>query len=190
MRLEPLEVDGPQLVHPDVFADERGHFMRMFDVAELAEQGIALAVAHLSGASNRLRGTLRGLHLQVPPHEEAKLVRCVRGRIQDVVVDVRKGSKTCGRWCAVELSADEPVALYVPEGFAHGYVTLEDDTALEYLISAPYAPEASAGLRWNDPSLSIEWAVEPVVMSSRDAAFPDVDLELVRERGPSALAAS
>jgi dTDP-4-dehydrorhamnose 3,5-epimerase len=117
-------------------------------------------------------------------------VRCVRGRIQDVVVDVRQGSTTCGRWCAVELSANEPVALFVPGGFAHGYVTLEDDTDLEYLISAPYAPEASAGLRWDDPSLSIEWAVEPVVMSSRDAAFPDVDLAQIRDRGPSALATS
>jgi len=190
MRLEPLAIPGPRLVHPDVFADERGHFMRMFDAAELSAQGIELAVAHMSGASNRVRGTLRGLHLQVPPHEEAKFVRCVRGRIQDVVVDVRKGSPTCGRWCAVELCADEPTALYVPEGFAHGYVTLEDDTDLEYLISAAYAPAASAGLRWDDPSLAIGWATEPVVMSGRDAAFPDVDLDAVRERGPAALAAS
>lgn len=187
MRLEPLEIAGPQLVHPDVFADERGHFMRMFDVAELAAQGIALAVAHMSGASNRLRGTLRGLHLQVPPHEEAKFVRCVRGRIQDVVVDVRQGSTTCGRWCAVELSANEPVALFVPRGFAHGYLTLEDDTELEYLISAPYAPDAAAGIRWDDPTVAVEWAFEPVVVSTRDAAFPDVDLDRLRATGPAAL---
>lgn len=187
VRLESLEVAGPQLVHPDVFPDERGHFMRMLDVAELAEQGITMEIAHMSGASNRRRGTLRGLHLQVPPHEEAKFVRCVRGRVQDVVVDVRKGSTTCGRWCAVELSADEPIALFVPEGFAHGYITLADDTDLEYLISVPYAPKASAGLRWDDPGLSIEWAAAPVVMSSRDAAFPDIDVGRLATEGPGAL---
>jgi dTDP-4-dehydrorhamnose 3,5-epimerase len=188
VRLESLEVAGPQLVHPDVFPDERGHFMRMFDADELTERGIDPSVAHMSGASNRRRGTLRGLHLQVPPHEESKFVRCVRGRIQDVIVDVRAGSATCGRWCAVELSPDRAVALLVPAGFAHGYVTLEDDTDVEYLISARYAPEASAGLRWDDPSLSIDWAMQPVVMSARDAQYADVDLAQVRDRGPAALA--
>jgi dTDP-4-dehydrorhamnose 3,5-epimerase len=190
VRFESIGLEGPQLVHPEVFEDERGHFMRMFDVTEFAEHGLDARVAHMSVASNHVRGTVRGMHLQVRPHEEAKFVRCVRGRIQDVMVDVRAGSATCGQWCAVELSADDPVALFIPAGFAHGYITLEDDTDLEYLISAPYAPQASAGIRWDDPIIAIEWALPPVVVSSRDEAFPNVDLTLLRTQGPAALATS
>lgn len=186
MRLESLAIDGPLLVHADVIPDERGFFSRLWDGTELAKHGMDASVAQMSAAGNTSRGTLRGMHLQVAPHDEAKLVRCVRGAVQDVVVDARAGSPTCGTWCAVELSPST-AALLVPRGFAHGYITRVDDTVLEYLISTPYTPTAAAGIRWDDPAIGITWDLEPHVISARDQAFPDVDLDRLRADGPAAL---
>jgi dTDP-4-dehydrorhamnose 3,5-epimerase len=187
VRFEELAIPGVFALALELVHDNRGFFARTYSRAELAGQGIDFDVVQASVSFNEGRGTLRGLHLQRPPHEEAKLVRCLAGSVHDVVVDLRAGSTTQFRWLAVELSAARRTALYIPSGFAHGFVTLEDACELEYLISAAYEPSAAAGVRWDDPALGIEWPLEPQVVSERDEAFPDLDVASVSERGPAAL---
>ena len=159
---------------PEPAADERGFFARTYARDEFAERGIAFTVEQASVSYNPRRGTLRGMHLQLPPHEEAKLVRCLAGAVYDVVVDLRAGSPTRLRWCAVELTSARRNALYIPNGLAHGFVTLEDGCELEYLISAAYVPSAATGVRWDDPALGIEWPLQPAVISERDASYPNL----------------
>lgn len=187
MIFDEQPLSGVFRLRPERSRDERGFFARTFSAAESAQHGLEFAVAEASVSFNERRGTLRGLHLQVPPHEEAKLVRCVAGSMYDVVLDLRPGSPTQLDWLAVELDAEEGSALLIPPGFAHGFLTLEDGCELEYLISAGYAPSAAAGVRWDDPAVAIEWPFAPVVISARDAAFPDLDLERLRAHGPAAL---
>jgi dTDP-4-dehydrorhamnose 3,5-epimerase len=156
--------------------DERGFFARIWDGDEFAARGLDARVSQASIAYNHVAGTLRGLHFQVPPFAETKLVRCTRGAIWDVVVDLRPGSSTFLDWIAVDLTADNRRTLYVPAEFAHGYQTLTDGSEVWYQMSVPYAPDAARGLRWNDPKLGIEWpGVERRVISERDLAWPDVD---------------
>lgn len=187
MTFAELAIAGVFALELEPVHDSRGFFARTYSGAELADHGIDFAVTQASVSFNERRGTLRGLHVQRPPHEEAKLVRCLAGSVHDVVVDLRAGSATQFRWLAVELSAARRNALYVPPGLAHGFISLEDGSELEYLISAAYEPSAAAGVRWDDPTLGIEWPLEPEVISERDAAFPDLDVASVRERGPGAL---
>jgi dTDP-4-dehydrorhamnose 3,5-epimerase len=130
-----------------------------------------LSQANLS--YNRLKGTLRGLHYQVLPYPETKLVRCVAGSLFDVIVDVRPESPTYREWFGVELSAANQLAVFVPRGFAHGLVTLQDDTSVFYMASEFYAPDSEAGLRWDDPRIGIDWPIEPTVISEKDRAWPD-----------------
>lgn len=168
----PTAVDGCFVIEVDPQEDERGLFARTYDAELFAAQGLEPRVAQASTSYNRSAGTLRGLHLQRAPHEEAKLVRCVRGRVFDVAADVRPGSGSYARWHGVELSADRRNALYVPPGVAHGYVTLTDDCELSYLISAPFEPGSAAGVRWDDPTLAISWPRTPDLVSARDLALP------------------
>jgi len=140
--------------------------------AEFAASGLETAVAETSIAYNQSRLTLRGLHYQTSPHEETKLVRCTSGSVYDVVADLRPDSPTSRGWHGVELSAENRLALYVPAGCAHGYLTLEDDTELLYQISRPYMPDAATGVRWDDPTLGIHWPASPRVISPRDASLP------------------
>jgi dTDP-4-dehydrorhamnose 3,5-epimerase len=184
---EELAIPGVFSIKPELITDERGFFARVYSRSELAEHSLELEVAQASISYNAARGTLRGMHLQIPPHEEAKLVRCLSGSVHDVVVDLRAGSPTQFRWLAVELSAERRNELYIPKGLAHGFLTLEDDCELEYLISAPYEPAAAAGARWNDPALAIEWPFTPSVISERDAGFPDLNVDRVRREGPAGL---
>jgi dTDP-4-dehydrorhamnose 3,5-epimerase len=183
-----LELPGVFELQSEPVEDERGSFARIYSRDELAERGIEFDVAQASISTNLRRGTLRGMHLQRPPHEEAKLVRCVAGSVHDVAVDLRAGSPTQLRWLAVELSAERRNALYMPAGFAHGFLTLADGCELEYLISAAYEPTAAVGARWDDPALGIEWPFVPTVVSERDASFPDLDVGRVAELGPAGLA--
>ena len=178
---------GVFTVEAEPSVDERGFFARTYSNSEFAEHGISFTIAQASVSFNSRRGTLRGMHLQVPPHEEAKLVRCIAGSAYDVVVDLRPGSPTQLQWFGVELSAGRRKGLYIPTGLAHGFFTLEDQTELEYLISTSYEPSAAVGVRWDDPAIGIDWPGRPTVISSRDAAFPDVDAALIRYRGPTAL---
>lgn len=175
MHFEPLELPEVILIRGEPHRDERGAFLRTFCHREFAAAGIDPHVEQCSQSDNHRARTLRGLHFQRSPHEEGKLVRCVRGAIFDVVVDIRPSSSTAGRWVAVELDANEPQQLWVPPGFAHGFLTLEDDTRIVYQMNVPYHPEASAGYRWDDPTFAIAWPHEPSVISERDRQLPTFD---------------
>lgn len=172
MKFTRLELNGAFLIEREDREDERGFFARTFCREEFARHGIDFEVKQANMSYNRIMGTLRGLHFQRAPHSEIKLVACVKGSIFDCVVDVRPESPTYMRHIGVVLPAFGPM-LYVPEGFAHGFQTLEDDTVVQYQVSAPYAAHAEGGLRWDDPKLEIEWpACDRRIISKKDAAIP------------------
>ena len=174
MHLDPTPIPGCVLVRPERHEDERGHFARTWDSGVFAAHGLDAGVVQCSVSFNRVRGTLRGMHYQAAPHGEAKLVRCTRGALYDVCLDLRPGSPTRHRWTAATLTADNGHALFLPDGCAHGFLTLNDATEAFYTISAPYAPDAARGVRYDDPAFGIVWP-EPVrVVHPRDAAYPDV----------------
>jgi len=172
MRFIPMEVEGAWIVQPERLEDERGWFARAFCSAEFKAHGLETRWVQANVSLSRSAYTLRGLHYQKPPHEEAKLVRCLRGRLWDVVADLRPGSPTFGRWAAVELTPDNLQWVYVPKGCAHGFLTLEPDSEAFYLVSSAYAPQAEAGVRWDDPLFSIQWPAEPRVLSVKDQSWP------------------
>jgi len=164
---------GAYTIDLEAIADGRGFFARVWCADELAEHGLTTVVAQSSIAWNARRGTLRGLHWQESPHAEVKLVRCTSGAVYDVIVDLRPGSETHREWIAVELTAENRRTLYVPEGFAHGYQTLADETEVWYQMSARYAPEAARGARFDDPALAVDWPVAAErIVSERDLAWP------------------
>lgn len=164
-------VDGAVLVDLDPHGDERGFFARAWCRNEFEAQGLTSRLAQVNLSHSRDAGTLRGMHFQRSPHEEAKLVRCIRGALFDVVADMRPGSPTEGRWFGTALTAQNRRMLYVPEGCAHGFLTLEDDTEALYQVSEFYAPGAEGGFRWDDPAFGIRWPRTPVVLSEKDAAW-------------------
>jgi dTDP-4-dehydrorhamnose 3,5-epimerase len=167
-------ISGAILIELEPLVDERGSFARTFSVDEFAAQGLETRIVQCNTSTNARAGTLRGLHYQVPPYEEAKLVRCVRGAIFDVVVDLRPGSPTYCAWYGVELSAANARMLFVPVGLAHGFQTLEDDTEVLYQMSAEYSSEHARGVRWDDEAFGIEWPpVERRTIADRDASFAD-----------------
>jgi dTDP-4-dehydrorhamnose 3,5-epimerase len=171
-------VAGALVVEPQPIEDERGFFARTFSTEEFAARGLDARVDQCSASFSVRAGTLRGMHYQAAPHGETKLVRCTRGAIFDVAVDLRRESPTYLRWAGVELSADNRRALYVPEGCAHGFQTLVDGAEVLYQISMPYVPAAARGVRWDDPAFGIDWPDAPIggrTMSARDAAYPDFD---------------
>lgn len=163
---------GVWVVEPERLDDERGFFARTWCRREFESRGLSPALAQCSLSFTRRRGTVRGMHFQAAPHAEAKLVRCTRGAIHDVALDVRRGSPTFGQWVAAELTADNRHMLYVPEGVAHGFQTLSDDAEVFYQISTPHAPEAERGVRWDDAAVGIAWPVADVTVSPRDAGLP------------------
>jgi dTDP-4-dehydrorhamnose 3,5-epimerase len=173
MRCLDTGVAGAFVVEPTPHHDERGLFARTFSAETFEQLGLDRGVAECSVAFNPAAFTLRGLHVQRPPHEEAKLVRCTRGAAFDVVLDLRAGSPTYLRWHGVELTWENRLALYVPPGCAHGYLTLEPETELAYQMSVAHVPAAAAGVRWDDARFGIEWPASPVVIAPRDAAYPD-----------------
>lgn len=178
MYFTETELKGAFLIEPQKVEDERGFFARVFCQRDFAALGLAPVFVQTSLSYNRVRGTLRGMHYQVPPHEEAKLVACLRGAIYDVVVDLRVNSSTYCRWISIELREDNYRMLYVPQGFAHGFVTLEDESVVLYQISQFHAPESERGIRWDDPAFAIEWPLTPSVISQRDRAYPLFHAEL------------
>lgn len=173
MRFVELSLAGALIIEPERHTDERGWFARTWCRDEFARRGLPVAWAQSSVAYNRRRGTLRGLHYQDDPFPEAKLVRCTRGAVHDVIVDLRPASPTFANWIAVELSTANGRQLFVPPGFAHGYQTLTDDAEMFYQISESYRPELARGLRWDDPALAIAWPDCPErTISPRDLSFP------------------
>jgi dTDP-4-dehydrorhamnose 3,5-epimerase len=173
MIFTPTHLDGGYLIDVERHTDERGFLARTFCEQEFAEQGLPMRVVQSSTINSPRRHTLRGLHYQDAPHSEIKLVRCTRGSIFLVMVDLRGGSPTRNDWLGVELSAQSERMAYVPEGFAQGYQTLEDDTEVLYHMSHRYVAEAARGVRWNDPAFGIEWppAAERII-SERDRMWP------------------
>jgi dTDP-4-dehydrorhamnose 3,5-epimerase len=159
---------GAFVIEPERIEDERGFFARTFCEDEFNAHGLEGRFVQCSVSFNRHKGTLRGLHYQAQPHEEAKIVRCTRGAIFDVAVDLRPSSSTFGRWTSAELTADNGCALYLPKGFAHGFQTLSNDAEVYYEISARYLSESARGIRWDDPELSIGWPVPIPILSVRD----------------------
>jgi dTDP-4-dehydrorhamnose 3,5-epimerase len=166
---------GAFIVDMNRIEDERGFFARSFCADEFAAHGLAAGMSQCSVSFNARRGTLRGLHFQAAPHDEDKLVRCTAGAVFDVIVDVRAGSPTYRRWFGTELRGDNHRALYIPKGFAHGFISVADDTEVLYMISVPYAAGFARGVRWNDPAFGIQWPIEPAVISTRDAGYPLLD---------------
>lgn len=173
MIFRSTKLAGVVEVLPERARDARGAFFRGFCLAEFAASGLDFRPAQASFSENPRRHTLRGLHWQAAPAGESKLVRCVRGAVHDVALDLRPGSPTRGRHVAVTLSAKAGNALFIPAGCAHGFLTLVDDTALEYMMDVPFAPDLARGLRWNDRAFAIPWPAEPAVISERDASWPD-----------------
>lgn len=173
MQFRPTALEGPVLIEHQPFRDDRGWFARTFCAEEFGGAGLPTSFVQCNASFSDRRGTLRGLHYQASPHAEGKLVRCIRGAIYDVAVDLRPGPAQW-RWTAVELSADNATALWIPPGFAHGFVTLADRTEVYYQMTAPFCPDAARGWRWNDPTLGIDWPVAEPILSSRDAALPFV----------------
>jgi len=173
MQFRETELDGVFIIDLEKIGDERGYFARTWCWDEFFNAGIETTFVQCNTSYNRFRGTLRGLHFQSPPSAEGKLIRCTRGRLFDVAVDVRPESPTRGKWTSVELSAETGRMFLIPEGFAHGFQTLEDHTEIFYQMTARYDAKAARGLRWNDPALAIPWPLrEPTVLSDRDKTLP------------------
>ena len=160
------------VVEPELIDDERGWFTRTFAAEEFEARGLEPAVVHCNVSFNARAGTLRGMHYQAHPHTECKLVRCTRGAIYDVALDLRRGSKAYLHWHAVDLTAENRLALYIPDGVAHGFQTLTDEAEVYYQISAPHAPAAAQGVRWDDPAFAIEWPDADRIISERDRSYP------------------
>lgn len=174
MKLVRLGIPGAFLLALEPHADERGFFARTFCARELADAGLDGRIAQTSLSWNPRRGTLRGLHYQAAPHGEAKIVRCVRGRIYDLIVDLREDSHIFRQHLAIELDAEERTAIYVPPGVAHGFLTLTDDCEVHYSMSEPYEPAAARGVRWDDPAFGIVLPEAVRVISERDAGYADL----------------
>lgn len=175
MHFVPTAIDGVVVVELQPHVDERGLFARTFCEDEFAAAGLPIRFPQSNLSVNDRAGTLRGMHFNVAPYGESKLVRCVRGAIHDVVVDLRPDSRTRFEHVAVELSADNRLGLFVPADFAHGFLTLADATDVYYHIGSSYVPAAARGLRWDDPVLAIDWPMQPETMSAADLAYPDLD---------------
>jgi dTDP-4-dehydrorhamnose 3,5-epimerase len=175
MHFQPQKLGGAFVIELEPHRDERGFFARAFCEREFEAHGLPTRFPQSNLSRNDQIGTLRGMHYQAAHARESKLVRCVRGAIHDIIIDLRAGSPTRFGWIGVDLSAENGRALFVPEGFAHGFVTLTADTDVFYQMGAPYRPDGARGLRWNDPHFGVRWPCEPRVLSERDATYPDFD---------------
>ncbi len=173
--VEPLEIAGVLLVRPKKFGDARGYFLESYHARAYAEAGIGTTFVQDNQSLSAKPGTIRGLHFQVPPEPQAKLVRVLKGSIFDVAVDLRRGSETYGKWCAATLTGEGAEQLFIPRGFAHGFCTLEQDTEVAYKVDGFYAPACDAGLRWDDPAIGIVWPIGPAgaMLSDKDGKWPD-----------------
>lgn len=174
MTFEPTLIPGAFVIHLTLIQDQRGFFATPFTADGFRARGLNPVVAQSSLSQTTRRGSVRGMHYQRPPAEEAKLVRCFRGAIFDVIVDLRPDSPSYRRWTSCELSAANRLALYVPEGCAHGFQTLDDDCEVYYQISHGYAPALAAGIRYDDPIINISWPLPVTIVSPRDRAWPDL----------------
>lgn len=172
MKITKTKLDGVVIIAPDVFGDNRGFFMESWNKKKMEELGLDYDFVQDNHSKSTVKGTLRGIHFQKGDKAQAKLVRCVKGAVLDVAVDLRKNSPTFKQWVGVELSAENKKQLLIPRGFGHGFVTLTDDVEFLYKADNYYAPEADAGIRWNDPEIGVEWGVENPILSEKDKKNP------------------
>ena len=173
MKFIETQLNGAFIVEPDLLRDERGFFARTWCKRESEAVGLSPDWVQCNVSFNRMRGTLRGMHYQSAPWEEIKLVRCTRGAIYDVIIDLRRQSATLGQWVGVELTEENCRMVYVPKGFAHGFLTLRDESEVFYQMSQFYSPQHAHGVRWNDPAFGIRWPIGVSVMTERDAGYLD-----------------
>ena len=174
MIFKQTDLKGAYIVELEAIEDERGFFARSFCRKEFEKYGLNSNIVQCNISYNKKKGTLRGMHYQVKPHEEAKIVSCVKGSIYDVIIDLRPDSPSYHQWFAVELSAENYQMLYIPEGFAHGFQTLEDNTGVLYRMFEFYHPECSMGVRWDDPAFNIEWPDDERIIVFKDLQYPDI----------------
>ena len=177
MLYTPMKIKDAYIVDLTPIGDSRGFFSRVFCQKEFVDNGLDPRVMQINNSFNAEKGTLRGLHYQLPPFQETKLVRVVRGALWDVIVDLRQDSPTYGQWDAVTLTAEKRNMIMVPRGCAHGIITLEENTEMLYFVSEHYAPKYERGLKWDDPRFNIEWPIEPKIISDKDQANPYFDPE-------------
>ncbi len=182
MLFSSTDIDGPRVIDLEPIEDERGFFARAWCSHEFREEGLVDQIVQANISYTARRGTLRGMHLQIAPHAEAKVVRCIRGAMQDVIIDLRPDSDTFTQWVTVELTADNHRVLYIPEHFAQGFLTLTDDTEVLYQVSNFYAPDHEVGLRFDDPAFAIDWPMTPTMVSAKDQQWPDFSAEAYRAR--------
>lgn len=175
MKFEPTEVAGAFLIRLEKREDDRGFFARLFCEDEFSAQGLETSFVQINTSLSKIKGTLRGLHYQLPPAAEVKLIRCLAGALYDVVLDLRPDSKTFGKWFGAELTAENRTMMYVPRGCAHGFLTLRPDTEAFYLVSDRYAPSAERGVGYSDKKFAVEWPAAPVEISEKDKAWPAFD---------------
>jgi dTDP-4-dehydrorhamnose 3,5-epimerase len=173
MKFHETALPGALIIELEPAQDERGAFTRLWDRDEFQRHGLPATIDQCGSAYNKAKGTLRGMHYQIAPREESKIVICVAGAMYDVIVDLRPASPSFRRWFAAELSVDNARALCVPAGFAHGYQTLRENTTVHYLISGVYSPDHARGVRWNDPAFGIQWPEDARILSPRDRQYPD-----------------
>jgi dTDP-4-dehydrorhamnose 3,5-epimerase len=175
LKFHKTPLAGAYLIELELVEDSRGFFARSFCVDEFARHGLDATVKQCNVSFNKVAGTLRGLHYQIAPHEEAKLVRCTMGAIYDVILDLRRESETRGRWFQIELTAENRKALFIPKGFAHGFQTLSGNSEVLYQMSESYHPECARGVRWDDPAFEIRWPLADPILSDRDRTYPLFD---------------
>ena len=176
MKFNKTKLNGAYTIDLDKREDERGFFARLFCINEFDGEGMDRNVVQINNSLSKDKGTLRGIHYQLNPKAETKIVRCIKGSLWDVIVDLRPDSPTFLQWFGETLSAENRRMMFVPKGFGHGFITLEPDTEAIYLVTEFYSPEHERGLRWNDPNIGIEWPIEPVIISEKDKNHKDFDI--------------
>ncbi len=177
MKFNKTPLAGAYTIELDRIGDDRGFFARFFCSQEFSDAGLIDSFVQINNSLTKDKGTLRGMHYQLPPDAEVKVVRCIQGALFDVILDLRPDSPSFGKWYGDTLSAENRRMMYVPKGFAHGFITLEEDTEALYLSGARYVPEQERGVRYNDPAFNIEWPIEPTTISDKDTTWPDFDRE-------------
>ena len=177
MIIQPLPLLGAFVISPEKNEDGRGFFARIFCEKEFKDAGLETKFIQMNNSLSFKKGTLRGMHYQLPDSAEVKMIRCIKGALYDVIVDIRPDSPTFKQWCGVELSESNRCMIYFPRGFAHGYITLEDNTEIIYFVSAAYSPEKERGIRYNDPAIGIQWPMPHCDISAKDKSWPDINYE-------------
>ena len=180
MQVTKTKLEGVLILEPKVFGDSRGWFMETWSARKFEAAGLNFNFVQDNQSYSAQKGTLRGLHYQTAPFAQAKLVRCTRGKLLDVAIDIREGSETFAQWVAVELTAENKKQLLIPRGFAHGFLTLTDDVEIQYKADAFYAPNCDGNIRWDDSEINIEWPFEPTILADKDAKAPTLRERLTR----------